>query len=210
PVPLDTQVFLGLCPDVAAVDAARVLEPDLLDYLDHSVIVEPEALRADEPRVRCTVAEQVAEQIDEDVDRLLAGTAVLAAEHAVAIDAADRRRHREGAEERLAEVGVPDQQPALGQAEQLRLRRVGDRPVRRVDDLLVPDAAVEGRAAVPADLAVDPRAELLGTEEHHVEVAPAGGDVDEGVAQAPLAAGRGVLVQLIDEHDQLVNAELGL
>src|SRR5690606_12998564 len=79
-----------------------------------------------------------------------------------------------------------------------------------VDDLLVADAAVEGGAAVAEDLAVDLGAELLRAKEDNVQVSPTGGDIDEGVAQAALPASRSVLVQLVDEDDELVDAHLTL
>ena len=105
-------------------------------------------------------------------------------------------------------MGVADEQAALRQPEQLGLGGLAERAVGGVDDLLVADPAVERGAAVAEDLVVDLGAELLGAEEDDVEVAAAGGDVDQGVAQPALAAAGGVLVELVDEDDHLVDAQL--
>src|SRR4051812_8725454 len=107
-------------------------------------------------------------------------------------------------------MGVADQHPAFGQAEQFLLRGFRDRAIGGIDDLLVADPTVERGAAIAEDLAIDFRAELLGPEEHDVEMATAGSDIDERVADAALTPGRSVLVEFIDEDDQLVDAHLAL
>ena len=103
---------------------------------------------------------------------------------------------------------VPGQDRPLFQTEQLVLGRLGERAIGGVGQLLIADPAVKGGAAIAENLAVDLRAELLGAEEHDIQVPATRGDVDEGVAQAPLPARWRVFVQLVDEDDDRLHAEL--
>ena len=99
------------------------------------------------------------------------------------------------------------EQPSLRQAEQLGFRVFAQRTVRRVRDFLIADAAVERRAAVAEDFVVHFRTELLRAEEHDIEVTATRGDVDQRIAQCVLRAAGSVLVQLVNEDDDLVDAE---
>src|SRR5699024_6161538 len=89
-------------------------------------------------------------------------------------------------------------------------RRVGDRAIGSVDDLLIANPAVERRTAIAENLAVDLGSELLGAEQDDVEVTPSRGNIHERISQAALAAGWCVFVELIDEDDELVDAHLAL
>ena len=103
---------------------------------------------------------------------------------------------------------MPGQEPPLLETEQLVPGGLGEGAVRRVDELLVADPAVKRRAAVAQDLAVDFGTELLGAKEDDVEMPTPSSDVDQRVAQPALTSRRCVLVQLVDEHHDRIDAQL--
>src|SRR5215212_1057520 len=105
---------------------------------------------------------------------------------ALAVDGRALRAHEdcrtgEAAEDRHRVVGVAQEEAAFLQLQELLTYRLGERAVGGVGELLVADAPVEARRRVADDLVVNLAAELLGPEEGELEVAPAGGDVHEGI-----------------------------
>src|SRR3954447_23800833 len=131
-----------------------------------------------------------------------------AIENALANHTVDRGLERECPEQRRPEVGVPGQDRALLQAKQLVFGRFGERSIGRVGQLFVADPPIERGTAVTQNLAVYLRPELLGAKEDDVEMPAARCDVDKGVSQTALPAGRRVLVQLVDEDDDSLHTEL--
>ena len=104
---------------------------------------------------------------------------------------------------------MPQHQLALGQRRQLDLDGRRERRIGRRRQLVHVHAAEDRRAGVADDAALHLRAELLRGEEHQAEIPPALGEVEQHLPDIGVGAiGRGVLVQLIDEHDHVVDAEV--
>ena len=69
-----------------------------------------------------------------------------------------------------------------------------------------PNSAVPG---VAHDAPLHLRAELLRREQHQAEIAAALGEIEQHLPHVGVGAlGRGVLVELVDEHDHVVDAEV--
>src|SRR5215218_4670371 len=116
---------------------------------------------------------------------------------------------REAAEDGHGIVGVPEKELALLELEQFFAGRARERAVAGVGEFLVADAAVEARGGVAYNLVVDLAPELLGPEKREVEMPTPRRNIHQRVLQGRRAgvAGRGVLVQRVDEDYELVYPE---
>src|SRR5215213_3988936 len=118
-------------------------------------------------------------------------------------------RAREAAEDGHGIVRMPEKELALLELEQFFAGRARERAVAGVGEFLVADAAVETRGGVAYNLVVDLAPELLGPEKREVEMPTPRRNIHQRVLQGRRAgvAGRGVLVQLVDEEYELVHPE---
>ena len=104
---------------------------------------------------------------------------------------------------------VPDHQLALGQRGQLDLGGRRQRGVAGRRELVHVHPAEQRGAGVAHDAPLHLRAELLRREQHEPEVAAALGEIEQHLPHVGVGAvGRRVLVELVDEHDDVVHAEV--
>ena len=106
-------------------------------------------------------------------------------------------------------MGVAHHELPDRQRSELALGGRGEHLISRRRQLVHVHAPEHLRARIADHPAMDLRAELFGAEEHQAEVAAALGDVEQhflDVGVRPVA--RCVLVQLIHEHDDGIDAEL--
>ena len=142
-------------------------------------------------------------RVEIDVDRLRILLGAVAAAH----DGGPRKAH----EDRLREVRMPHHQLPLLQRRELGLHRRTQHRVPGRRQLVAVHASVERRSRVPDDAAVHLRAELLRAEQHEPEIPAALREVEQHFANVGvLSVVRRILVQLVDEHDDVVDAEVAL
>ena len=148
-------------------------------------------------RLRSTAASSV------DVRRLRIALGAIAPAH--------DGRARKANEDRLREMRMAHHQLSLLERRELGLHGRTEHRVARRRQLVGVHASVERRPGIADDAAMHLRAELLRAEQHEPEIAAALGEVEQhfpDVGVLPIA--RRVLVQLVDEHDDVLDAEVAL
>ena len=127
------------------------------------------------------------------------------------VAAAHDGRPRKSHEDRLREMRMTHHQLPLFQRRELGLHRLAQHGVPRRRQLVGVHAAEQRRPGIADDAAMDLRTELLRAEEHEAEVPAAFREVEQHLSHiGVLSIVRRVLVQLVDEHDDVIHAEVAL
>ena len=99
----------------------------------------------------------------------------------------------------------------LFQRRELGLHGLAQHGVARCRQLVGVHAAEERRPGIADDPAMDLRTKLLRSEEHETEVPAAFREIEQHLSHiGVLSIVRRVLVQLVDEHDDVIHAEVAL
>ena len=119
------------------------------------------------------------------------------------------RRPWKAHEHRLREMRMAHHELTLVERRHARLDRRAQYLIAGRCQLVAVHATVQRRARVTCHAAMHLRAKLLRAEEHQPEVPTAFGDIEQHFADISIGSiVRGILVQLIDEDDDVIHAEL--